>query len=478
MPKTTHGIRTGARPSGSGSYGTAAEMKAMILSTDPQAITTAAGAYDKAAGSVGSAQDKLYKAAQLLAEHWHGPAAQKALTSLRRLHTTAGELTLRANATGQTFKWYGGTILPMYRELAETANTTPPKGPPSPTQAIADTAMTAAMTKVMQNLNSRIGDTWDGIPPQVVEDLPHLHGHDYERAPVDPSSGTHSHVPGSGSSHGKSQGTGSPPGGHNVGHGGDATPGGHHSSSDAPPGGGTDLAGANPPPNVSVPPGSSPSPSGPTGPASLGPGGIPPIRPGMGPLGFGPPTLGPTGPGSLGRGRDSLRPGAFPDEVGPSAAREVLSEEAMAAQAAARSAETEALGAVGSPMIGGGGDKDERERELTVWLAEDRFVWMGDEEYAPPVIGEVERQAADVEFAGDNDLSIIELRELLDQVNRQLTDETSENVNGAFGSESPASFGEEFSGTLGEVPVVGHDDPDLDDIDGLLAHLLDGDFTG
>src|SRR5690348_2383923 len=95
----TYVIKDGGRPKGAASYGDADTVKNLITATQPGKITAAAGAFDDLGTALKDIQNALYDAANILADCWSGPAADKAQETLRRLYTTAEEVVIRSNET-------------------------------------------------------------------------------------------------------------------------------------------------------------------------------------------------------------------------------------------------------------------------------------------------------------------------------------------------------------------------------------------
>jgi hypothetical protein len=407
----TYVIKSGGRPQGAGSYGSPETVKSMIAATRPGKITTAAQAYDAMGNAIIEAQNALWGAAKVLADYWSGPAADAAQLALRRLHGTAGELVVRSNETAKTLQWYGGSILPMYKNIKW-----PEKNTDSP-------AATAVADQVMRNLNERIAQTWDGMPPQIEKNLPSL------SSPIDnaPDQGASSGSPSGGA------GAGIP-----TGRGGSQVPASHHPHLSLPneggqPPGSHGHSGGNPPPRATspglgpkgadlagtTPVGGSPSGGGvpglggsPLGPAT-GAGGV-----GLGPSGAGVPAgsgfgagVTPFGAGGVtGAGYVDMRPGGKQGRGGFSGGRG---------------------NGADMPLISGSGQGDERERERTTWLSEDPEIWTGGEDTFRGLIGDAPNRVAERERHDDDVMSMDELQELLDLVEDKAGGETG----AAFGNQ-------------------------------------------
>ena len=453
----TYAIRTGSRPLGSGPYGTPAQVENLIAATQPEKITAAAQAYGAASSKLSEAQNSIYEAAKVLADYWSGPASDAAQKALQRLHATAGELAHRGNQMSKTLQWYGGAILPMYKNLEWPASATTEGGD----QSGFDTAPIAAVA-VMASLNQRIGQTWDGMPPQVEKNLPDL----AER---------YSHVPtetGGGSAGGASTG-GSPSGSggahlpntpHPKSRGHDSSgwptfPGG---SPNSPPPGGSELAGITPgtgdPGNGGFGPGGSPFSPGGSGTGSPGLSG--------GGTGFGPgrALFGPAGAPGLGAG--GTRSGVVPSEE-PGLPR------------VGRGGES------GVPVGSGGGRTDEKERERTTWLTEDRDIWTGDEAFSPGVIGDARNRFLDSQRDEDDILRPDELQEFLDLVDDEAGGTTGEDFSKTSDLDLTDDEVAEIldatprqEGVEKEQPRFIVDEADFDDLGVDLADLLDIDDLG
>ncbi|MFL6054207.1 MAG: WXG100 family type VII secretion target [Actinoallomurus sp.] len=431
----TYVIKHGGRPQGAGSYGSPETVKSMIAATQPGKITTAAQAYDAMGNAIINAQNALWDAAKVLADHWSGPAADAAQQALRRLHGTAGELVVRSNETAKTLQWYGGSILPMYKNIKW-----PEKNTDSP-------AATAAADQVMRNLNERIAQTWDGMPPQIEKNLPYLYdkGDRSEGATASGTAGSGS----GGGGYGRHGGVGARRASHkhlSLPHTGGHLPhglkgsGGH---SGIPGSGGADLAGGTPsaPGSLSggLGAGSNPLPGSATGSGTLGPG----------PSGTG--AFGTSGPGGT-------LPGAIPPR--PDTGRLSVPEEpelpgAGRGPGVRPSSRPGMSNANGAPLASAGGRSDETERERATWLAEDCDVWTGGADAfsgvigdAPNLLGQSKQDDRDDEL-----LTVDELQRLLD-----LVDEPAKEPGEDLSQPSTFHFAEEPTFAMGEVDLVDLDD--------------------
>ncbi|MCO5966918.1 WXG100 family type VII secretion target [Actinoallomurus soli] len=411
----TFAIKSGGRPQGAGSYGDADTVRRMIAATQPAKITTAAAAYDAMGTALNELQTALYDAAKVLAGCWGGPAADNAQQVLRCLYTTAEELVIRSNETAKTLQWYGGSILPMYRSIQWPENTRSP-------------AATTAADQIMKNLNERIAQTWDGMPPQIERTLPRFAGRGDGSPDADADADGADRLGTSGAKrqaghvrigvprmpeHPSRTSRGGPT---SRSHGLAEKPIGD--SSGLPSGLGTGLAGMAPSEPGSLKGG-------------LGLGGGPPL--GDVPAGPGGADLG--GPmvqafsGTIGPGGSLFGSGAgsslFNEESSPSPGRETGTRQRLGAgesRAGARGS-----GEAG-PMISGGRRPDEKERQRTVWLVEDQDVWTGEAEVAPSVIGDASDHLGRRKQDDDEFLTVDELQDLLDLVDEPAK-ETGEGSN-------------------------------------------------
>ncbi|GAA4614117.1 hypothetical protein GCM10023195_61500 [Actinoallomurus liliacearum] len=401
----TYVIKSGERPHGAGSYGRPEDVKNMIDGTHPRKITDVAQAYDAMGNAIIDVQNALWEAAKVLADHWAGPAADTAQSALRRLYATAGELVVRSNETAKTLQWYGGSILPMYRAIQW-----PQKNTDSPAAA-------AAADQVMKNLNERIAQTWDGMPPQIEKNLPLYtdrgdRGNDGAGPVNDPGGGTGGGYTGSGGVHvPRSSGVHVP-----LPRDGGDSPHGSVSRAPHPGAGGADLAGGTPstPGGLGGGPllGNNPLPGSATGGSALVPGA-------PGPMGLG---LGSSGGTFLpGISRAGVGRMNAPGELEPPRAAE-RGQAAGPSSGAGRSAEN------GLPLASGGGGSDEKERGRTTWLSEDRDVWTGDAGAVPGVIGDAPNLLERRQQNDDELLTVDELQELLNLVDEPAK-ETGEDLN-------------------------------------------------
>ncbi|GAA4625816.1 hypothetical protein GCM10023196_031470 [Actinoallomurus vinaceus] len=404
----TYVIKSGGRPQGASSYGTPEDVQKLIAGTNPGTIKNAAVAYDEIGNAIIKAQNALWDAAKVLADHWSGPAADSAQLALRRLYATAGELVVRNTETARTLQWYGGSILPMYRNIQW-----PKKNTDSP-------AAKAAADQVMKNLNERIAQTWDGMPSQIEKNLPKL-AYTIDKAPEQQPSGG---APLGGSGGGIPGGGGAKvPTSHrpdlSIPHGGSQAPVQHYPGGHSPLPGpsfpghgskGTDLAGI--------------TPDG----GSTGGGGAHGLGgdPGIGTSGLGAPAGNGIGPGTTPLGGNGVTGtgymGGHPSGLqgrGVSNGGRVSGNE--------------------MPFASGSGRSDEKERTRTTWLSEDEDVWTGGEEAVHGLIGEARNRVAEREHDADEFLSMDELQELLDLVG----DETGEETGGPFSKESSVDLADD-----------------------------------
>ncbi|MEV0404209.1 WXG100 family type VII secretion target [Actinoallomurus sp. NPDC050550] len=451
----TYVIKSGGRPQGAGSYGDAEAVKNKIAATKPGEIITAAGTYDAMGTALNDVNTAIYEAAKVLADHWSGPAADAAQEALRRLYGTAGELVIRSTETARTLQWYGGSILPMYRNINW------PKNIKSP-------AATAAAAQVMKNLNERIAQTWDGMPPQIEKNLPRLQD-PYEPIPTDPGVGSS----GSGSGGGGSTGGRSPgSGGGRLPHQ-SLPPTSRHDHAHLPALGGSVPSSSPHPPN--------PFPRG-TELAGLTPGGD---GPGGGLNLNGGIQVPSSGGGAGGFGAQGTNPGAAAAPFDGGGFRPGYIGMPSAAGARPNLPGVAGGNSSGAPFLSGSGRGDEKERQRTTWLAEDQDIWTGDEVSVLGVIGESPNRVAEPSLNGDDILSPDELQQLLDLVDEQPGGEIGE----VFGGSSDFDLADDklsdicdaqVKATVGQQPedAIDVDEASLRDIGIDVSDLLDVDDLG
>jgi Proteins of 100 residues with WXG len=445
----TYVIKSGGRPQGSGSYGSPETVKSMIDATQPGRVTSAANAYDAMGNAIIDAQNALWNAAKVLADHWSGPAADTAQQALRRLYATAGELIARSNETAKTLQWYGGSILPMYKAIKwpEKNTDTPPA--------------LAAADQVMRNLNERIAQTWDGMPPQIEENLPH--NTDQARGPstedLREQGGTGGGAAGSGGS-GQGSGASHIPAHSTSPHVGGSVPQGFPAPSEnsfgIPHAPGADLAGAPPSTSGALHGGLGPENGLLPGKGALGTGSLAPGASGSGALGAG------FGSGGITRGVGSFSPG------GP---RPNLPEEPLhGTSQGTRAGQSERSGQGGSgrrsngeagPLTSAGGRRDERERERTTWLAEDPDFWAGEFEAVSGVIGDEPKRIRQSKQDEYDLLTVDELQKLLDLVDepaKETGEERSQPATHDVTDGSAFLIQEHPSGSITETIATGDGD--------------------
>jgi hypothetical protein len=100
----------------------------------------------------------------------------------------------------------------------------------------------------------------------------------------------------------------------------------------------------------------------------------------------------------------------------------------------------------GIPPAPGGGRSDEKERERTTWLAEDRDIWTGGADAVPGVIGDAPNRLRHSKQDDDELLTVDELQELLDLVDepaKETGEDLSQSATFHFVDEPGLSVGEE-----------------------------------
>ncbi len=380
---------------------TLAEVKALIEPVQPERVTAAGAAYQRASDKLAALASNLIDHAQKLAGAWGGTTAPMAIAQMQQLHQTAVGLANTSQGTASVLTWYGTTIQPWYKsQILNMNDTFGDKVTGFFTGT--DPANTAAANQLAK-LNTRTVEAYNSIPPAANKNLPPLTGS--YGLPGSPAGGTGGAGAGSGGAAGGSRGgyTSAPPvsrgGGGTSGSGGGPVIGGPGSPVIGSHGG---LSGFNPPPGGGSPGGPGLGGPGPIAPVSPGGPGIGPVLPGPvigGPPGGGPagepapgepvpgdpvvgePVIGGRGAGLFGGENVAATEGQVLAESPASGIGEAAAGEGLAAG--------DAVGAEAGPgfmPMGAGGQGGNDEREHITWLTEDRDVWNGDEDVTPPVI--------------------------------------------------------------------------------------------
>ena len=354
----------GFAPGGSGGY-TWQQVRSLLASTDPGAISAAGAAYGQLSSTLTSISSRLAGHGQTLAANWGGSTAVTAVSQVQQLYQTAADLQANTWAAQQALAWYGPVLETFRSSLPQPATSHP---------ADVQAANQAAQQR-MAALNSHIETAYYQMPAVVNKNLP----------PALAGSGGTAGAGGSaagGSGAGGSAAGGSGRSGHGTSGAGTVSlgsvPGSTGAGAVTVPGT-TRLAGATP---TTV---GSPTPAG-SGPVTSGPA---PGAPGPAGPGTLPPPVISTGPGPSPR---DPAPGGFsedppPAESGSGLPRNPFGEpggpagdgvgpESLAAQGEAGVAD--GFRTPGSfPMTGAGGAAGQAEagRDSQYWSSEDEATW-------------------------------------------------------------------------------------------------------
>ncbi|WP_157407918.1 WXG100 family type VII secretion target [Actinomadura atramentaria] len=370
---TQYQLRTGTAPSGNPhAYGDVDKIRALLDATDADAIAKAGEAHKAASEHLARLRDVLAHAARTLTDVWDDEAATATQAALKKLHTTADELSTATAKVGGTLDWYGAEILPWYVKHKPGAGWIKTGGDDDYAR------------EYMKRLNGRITEAWSRLPESVmvqkglriVDDLQPTgappHPMDRAAASGQPTQA----APGiSGGSHGgrepagASGAPGSLSGPHGGGGVGSSPPGQHpvgvfpHDTELAGVGGSTGMGSPFSGPPGGFGSGGAPGTFGGPGSAVIGgPSGLPPT-PGGAPGSLGPPDGG----------------AGMPPNAGSAGARTTLGRQA--------STGLRGTGPMGSGGMGAGGKGEaQEERRRDYWLAEDKESWEG-EPAVTPVIG-------------------------------------------------------------------------------------------
>ncbi|MEV6982914.1 WXG100 family type VII secretion target [Sphaerisporangium sp. NPDC051017] len=326
----------------SGTYGGVESVRKKLENTDPDGISTAGGAYIRAAEVLGDTVSLIESVAGSMAGDWKDQSSKQAQEALRLLHASARELSERARQVGAAHNIYADELRKAKANLPDSGHFHFDDDIPENVKSISPVTMISGWLagetetdnekarKHLEELNKQITTVYNGLPVEVTTVLPapgppvtppidtvnYPKGDPYSGSP---SSGTG--YDGSGSSYGGNypgggkNGSISYPGGSGIpgssdpgtgpggtGPGGTGQPPG--GGSGLPPGtgtgtGGTDIPGGGLPPgsgtNTGQPPGLDPGDPRGTGLAGVQPPGTNTMPPGTTQLNT-PPGLGnPTG---------------------------------------------------------------------------------------------------------------------------------------------------------------------------------------
>ncbi|TDB75716.1 hypothetical protein E1264_39440 [Actinomadura sp. KC216] len=352
------------------------KIRQIVDGMDPRQLRNGGRVYGELAQDMNGAANLLYNQGIRMAEAWSGKDAEKAKEAVDKTHRQMQEIVKVSDQTSKAMMGHAeqqddwkrtyGSGSRMDTWVSEAVKwgrsvlaVNPVTGPSAVHGLIANNAGAA---NAMGNINDGTEQSNNNFPPGIRQDMP-----------ITNVSGRRPDAPGLGGGPGSPTmpGGGAPPGG-----GLGDVPGGPGQIPDGPggpghipggpgdtpggpggvPGGGTDLASL---------PGSGPGLGG--GGLGGGPGGAPSL--GAGGMGGGSGVLG-ASPGGLGVGPGNRigGPGEQGSRVG---------------------AGKGGMSGMGMPMGAGAGGRsgDGNEHERSTWLSEDKDVWGGDDDAAPPVIG-------------------------------------------------------------------------------------------
>jgi len=113
--KTWHIKVDGFYAGGTGGM-TAEQVNALVEPIQPDGVTSAAAAFQRASQKLAQQAVSLLGHAQRLAGAWGGATAPKALAQIRQLHDTALSLANASQGVGSVPQWQDTTIMPYYKQ--------------------------------------------------------------------------------------------------------------------------------------------------------------------------------------------------------------------------------------------------------------------------------------------------------------------------------------------------------------------------
>ncbi|MFD0665603.1 hypothetical protein [Thermocatellispora tengchongensis] len=152
-----------------GTYGGIGDVQNLLNSTDPERVARGGEAFTAASSLLGEVSTFLRAAGWTMDEHWRGEDARAAQQALRRLQATAAELSYRTGQVGSSLTFYGGEMLPWYRDHAVDYGTF----------EFDDELLGGALSfnddkarEHLTNLNTRIAEAYNALPDMVERHLP------------------------------------------------------------------------------------------------------------------------------------------------------------------------------------------------------------------------------------------------------------------------------------------------------------------
>ncbi len=172
--KTWHIKVDGFYAGGTGGM-TAEQANALVEPTQPEAVTSAGAAFQRASQKLAYQAASLLGHAQRLAGAWGGATAPKALAQTRQLHDTALSLANTSQGVGSVLHWHGTTIMPYYKQqikqLAEAKSHESLFDKAKDFLAGGDPRDQAAANQLAK-FNTRIAEAYQSLPSTVQKNLP------------------------------------------------------------------------------------------------------------------------------------------------------------------------------------------------------------------------------------------------------------------------------------------------------------------
>src|SRR6266536_2272579 len=172
--KTWHIKVDGFYAGGTGGM-TAEQVNALVEPIQPDGVTSAAAAFQRASQKLAQQAVSLLGHPQRLAGAWGGATAPKALAQIRQLHDTALSLANASQGVGSVLQWQDTTIMPYYKQqikqLAEAKSHENIFDKAKDFLAGGDSRDQAAANQLAK-FNTRIAEAYNSLPSTVQKNLP------------------------------------------------------------------------------------------------------------------------------------------------------------------------------------------------------------------------------------------------------------------------------------------------------------------
>ncbi|RCG32628.1 hypothetical protein DQ384_03820 [Sphaerisporangium album] len=168
----------------SGTYGGVESVRKKLENTEPDGISTAGGAYIRAAEVLGDTVNLIESVAGSMAGDWKDASSKQAQEALRLLHASARELSERARQVGAAHNLYADELRKAKANLPDSGTFTFDDDIPENVKTISPVTMiVGAFTgetetdnekarKHLEELNKHITTVYNGLPVEVTTVLP------------------------------------------------------------------------------------------------------------------------------------------------------------------------------------------------------------------------------------------------------------------------------------------------------------------